>query len=57
MTTERRIIFYKHYFQDFYLKQTNKVREKIGYVFRVVTTVEKIPEKFIKHLEGTEGLY
>ena len=33
------------------------MREKIGYVFRVVSTVEKIPEKFLKHLEGTEGLY
>ncbi len=57
MTTERQIIFHRHYFQDFYLYQTEKVREKIGYVFRVVKTVEKIPEKFLKHLEGTEGLY
>ena len=57
MTTERQIVFHGHYFQDFYLNQTEKVREKIGYVFRVVKTVEKIPEKFLKHLEGTEGLY
>ena len=57
MTTERQIVFHGHYFQDFYLCQTEKVREKIGYVFRVVKTVEKIPEKFLKHLEGTEGLY
>ena len=57
MTAERQIIFHGHYFQDFYLYQTEKVREKIGYVFRVVKTVEKIPEKFLKHLEGTEGLY
>ena len=57
MTTERQIVFHGHYFQDFYLNQTEKVREKIGYVFRVVKTVEKIPEKFLKHLEGTEGLF
>ncbi len=57
MTTERQIVFHGHHFQDFYLCQTEKVREKIGYVFRVVKTVEKIPEKFLKHLEGTEGLY
>lgn len=57
MTTERLIIFHGHYFQDFYLKQTDKVREKIGYVFRVIKTVDKIPEKFLKHLEGTDGLY
>lgn len=57
MTTERQIIFHGHYFQDFYLEQTEKVREKIGYVFRVVKTVDKIPEKFLKHLEGTNGFY
>lgn len=57
MTKERKIIFHGHYFQDFYIQQTNDVREKIGYVFRVVKTVDKIPEKFLKHLEDTDGLY
>ncbi|MEO5569788.1 MAG: type II toxin-antitoxin system RelE/ParE family toxin [Bacteroidia bacterium] len=57
MTKERLIIFHGHHFQDFYLEQTYKVREKIGCVFRIVKTVHKIPEKFLKHMEGTDGLY
>ena len=57
MIKERQIVFHEHYFQDFYLEQTKTVREKIGYVFRVIKTVERIPEKFLKHLEGTDGLY
>ncbi len=57
MTSERQIIFHGHHFQDFYLEQNTKVREKIGFVFRVIKTVEKIPEKFLKHLEGTDGLF
>lgn len=57
MDNERLIIFHKHHFQDFYLQQTEKVREKIGYVFRVIKTVDKIPEKFLKHIEGTDGLF
>ena len=57
METERQIIFYRHYFQDFYLKQNEKVREKIGFVFRVIKTVDKIPERFLKHLTGIKGLY
>lgn len=57
MIKERQVIFHGHYFQDFYTQQTESVREKIGYVFRVIKTVEKIPEKFLKHLEGTDGLY
>ncbi len=55
--TERQIIFHGHHFQDFYIQQTGGVREKIGYVLRVVKTVDKIPEKFFKHLERTDGLY
>ena len=39
------------------MEQSDKVREKIGYVFRVVKTVDKIPAKFLKHLDGTDGLY
>ncbi len=39
------------------MQQTFIVREKMGYVFRVVKTVDKIPEKIFKHLEGTIGLY
>lgn len=57
MTAERQIIFYKNYFQDFYLAQPVKVREKIGYVFRIIKTVEKVPDKFLKHVEGIDGLY
>lgn len=57
MNIERQIIFHEHHFQDFYLEQTDKVREKIGYVFRVIKTVDKIPEKFLKHIEGTNGLF
>src|SRR5205807_652852 len=57
MIKERQIIFHNHHFQDFYFEQNEKVREKIGYVFRVIKTADKIPEKFLKYLEGTEGLF
>ena len=57
MVTERQIIFHQQYFKDFYLEQTDKVQDKFDYVFRIIRTVEKIPEKFLKHMEGTDGLY
>jgi len=57
VTTERKIIFYEHYFKDFYLKVSDNVKEKINYVFRLIKTVDKVPEKFMKHIEGTDGLY
>jgi phage-related protein len=54
---ERQIIFHGHYFQEFYLKVNENVKEKIGYIFRVIKTVEKVSEKFLKHIKGTNGLY
>jgi len=57
LKTERQIIFHGHYFQEFYLEQSAIVREKISYVFRVIRTVDIISEKFLKHIEGTNGLY
>jgi hypothetical protein len=54
---ERKIIFFEHYFLDFYLDQTPKVQEKIEYVFQVIRTVQNVPKKFLKHIEGTTGLY
>ena len=57
MKRERQIIFHGQYFQEFYLKVNNSVREKIGYVFRLIETVDKVAEKFLKHIDGTDGLY
>jgi len=53
----REIRFYKNYFIDFYISLDSSAQEKIEYVFKVIRTVERIPEKFLKHLEGTDGLY
>lgn len=57
MEKQRQIIFYKHYFTDFYLEQTEKVQEKIEYVFKILRTVQNVPKKFLEHITGTEGLY
>ena len=57
MKQERQIIFYGKYFLDFYAEQPIKVQEKIEYVFKLIKVVDRVPEKFLKHLEGTDGLY
>ncbi|MBK9729860.1 MAG: type II toxin-antitoxin system RelE/ParE family toxin [Chitinophagaceae bacterium] len=57
MNKEREIIFHGQYFKDFYIGVNDLVKEKIGYVFRIVKSVDKISEKFLKHIEGTDGLY
>ncbi len=53
----REIKFYKNYFIDFYIVHDVKVQEKIEYVFKLIRTVERVSEKFMKHIKGTDGLY
>jgi len=53
----RTIIFYKDYFQDFFVKQRNKVRDKIIWTIELIEDIQKIPETYLKHVENTDGLY
>ncbi|MFA6979061.1 MAG: type II toxin-antitoxin system RelE/ParE family toxin [Ignavibacteriaceae bacterium] len=54
---KRKVLFYGNYFLDFYSKQNLKTKEKIDFVLDLVRNVERVPIKFLKHLEGTDGLY
>jgi phage-related protein len=53
----RKITFYKNYFQDFFSKQTKKVKEKIVWTFDLIEDLQRVPESYLKHLENTDGLY
>ncbi len=53
----RELIFYRHYFQEFFDIQTEKGKEKIDYVLFVLTHADRVPEKFLKHIEDQKGLY
>lgn len=53
----RTVFLYKDYFADFYLKQRQKVKDKIIWTLWLIETQQKVPEDYLKHLEGTDGLY
>lgn len=48
---------YKNYFWDFYNSHKVSVQDKVDFVIGLVRTLRIVPEKFLKHLEGTDGLY
>jgi hypothetical protein len=52
----RQIHYYKNNFEDFFEKQTEKVKHKIDEVLFLITVIERVPRKFLKHIEGTSGL-
>ena len=53
----RTVIFYKDYFQEFFAKQNDKVKSKIIWTLEIMESLQRIPESYFKHIEGTEGLY
>jgi phage-related protein len=53
----REIVFYGNHFEDFFAKQSLKVQKKIVAVLDLITVLERVPVDYLKHLEGTEGLY
>lgn len=57
MEYRRNIEIYGDYFADFYDKQSPIVRRKINYVLNLVRTEEQIPAKFLKSIEGGNGLF
>jgi phage-related protein len=53
----REIIAYKNYFEDFLIKQPNKVQDKIFKILEAIETLERIPTTYLKLISGTNGLY
>ena len=53
----RELLFYKSYFLDFYFKQNQKTQVKIDFVLDLIRNIDRIPVKFLKHVEGTDGIY
>lgn len=53
----RTIIFYKDYFSEFFVRQRIKVQEKITWTFDLIEEHERVPEKYLKYIEGNGGLY
>jgi len=54
---DRQVIAYKKYFLDFYEKQPENVQSKIEWTLNLIRVTRQVPEKYFKHLEGTNGLY
>jgi len=53
----RKAIFYKTYFEEFFIQQNQKIKEKILWTIELIECIQKIPEKYLKHITGTAGLY
>ena len=53
----RNIIFFKDYFEQFFVKQRDKVKDKILWTIELIEELQRVPETYLKHIENTDGLY
>ena len=53
----RKITFYKNYFQDFFSKQSKKVKAKIVWTFDLIEDLHRVPETYLKYINNSDGLY
>ena len=54
---KREVEIYGEYFFDFYNKQSDKVQNTIDWTITFIQTTKIVPDKFLKHLTNTDGLW
>ncbi|MDP4239651.1 MAG: type II toxin-antitoxin system RelE/ParE family toxin [Bacteroidota bacterium] len=54
---QRTIVFYKDYFQEFFEKQRDKVKDKIIWTLDLIEEFQIVPETYLKHIENSDGLF
>ena len=53
----REIVYFKQYYLDFYKEQNENVKLKLNWTLDLIASIERVPGKFLKHIEGTDGIY
>lgn len=53
----RSVVFYKDYFERFFLQQREKVKNKIIWTLELIEEIQNVPETYLKHIENTNGLF
>lgn len=53
----RKIIFFKHYFNDFFIEQELKLQKKILWTFDLIEELQIVPIVYLKQIANTNGLY
>jgi phage-related protein len=53
----RNIFYYKHFYLDFFSKLKPEVQKKFNWTLQLIATLDRVPEKYFKHITGSTGLY
>ena len=53
----REVIYYEDYYVDFFNAQKEDVKKKFNWTLQLISTLDRIPEKFFKHMTGSDGIF
>ena len=53
----RKIFYYKNYYLDFFETLQPEVKKKFNWTLQLITRLDRIPEKFFKHITDSKDLY
>ncbi|WP_316792185.1 type II toxin-antitoxin system RelE/ParE family toxin [Pedobacter frigoris] len=53
----RNIYYYKNYYLNFFNRLKPEVQKKFNWTLQLIASLDQIPEKYFKHLAGSNGLY
>lgn len=53
----RNVSYYRRYYLDFFATLKPEVQKKFNWTLKLLSTVDRVPEKYFKHLTGSSGLY
>lgn len=53
----RNIFYYKNYYLDFFNTLEFEAKQKFNWTLKLISTVDKVPVKYFKHIEDSTGLF
>jgi len=53
----REIFYYKNYYLDFFNKLKPDVQKKFNWTLQLLATLDRVPEKYFKHMTGSSGIF
>ena len=53
----RDIFYFEDYYIDFYEELKPEVKKKFNWTLELIATLDRVPEKYFKHITGSTGLY
>lgn len=53
----RDIFYYKDFYLQFFATLKPAVQKKFNWTLQLIATLDRVPEKYFKHITGSTGLY